>query len=199
MPTRPQASSGALVGAAVLWAEAPWMAAVVALLPALGVCSMGRRCACLPSPGASCRAILGPPLLAPQNEAVGSVCHRSHWPLRILFPKAPGRLLVSRPVEAGLAAWRLGAGQPPQTSCCPQPRLQDRQGVQRGGGGSVVWGRWPRSGPGSASSPPSGKWSSRDPHPTMPGGAAGKQWAAPRGLEPPPFLKGTLAGRHDAS
>lgn len=101
VPSRPQASSGALVGAAVLWAEAlGWQPRWHCFLP--------WGCACLPSPGASCRAVLGPPLLAPHNEAVGSVCHRSRWPLRILFPKAPGRLLVSRPVEAG-------AGQPPQT------------------------------------------------------------------------------------
>lgn len=167
------------------------MAATVTLLPALGVCSMGGRClSALPWGLQGCP---GAPSPGPTER--GSWLRLSPKPLALTDPISQGPGAAAGQQACG-GCWRWAAA---SDSLLPSARLQDRQGVQRGGGGSVVWGRWPRSGPGSASSPPSGKWSSRDPHHTVPGGAAVKQWAAPRGLEPPLFLKATLAGRHDAS
>lgn len=153
------------------------------------VCSMGRRWApaCLPAlPWGLLQGCPGGPSPGPTEG--GRWPRLSLKPLALADPvsRGPRRLLVSMPVEAGLAASGRGAQAPPSTD--PPAALSSPSGGCREAV-TGVWcgGGWPRPGPGSAPSPLS-LHLENGAHGTSTtlclDGVGVKQWAAPGAWSP---------------
>lgn len=150
----------------------------------------------------------GSPPLAPQEDAIGSVCHRSRpWPHGSCFPRpgrpAPGRPLVSMsPVEAHPAAWGRRCPHSGAVRSLQSAGWVGRSGRRRRG----IWvgcldhspplplSGWARLCPGASEplSPP-GRWSLRDPHGCRArhwgcykeSGTGVWQWGSPAQAQPP--------------
>lgn len=114
----------------------------------------------------------------------------SRWPRLSLKPLAladpvsrgPRRLLVSMPVEAGLAASGRGAQAPPSTAALSSPCGGCREAVTGVWCGGVAPSRaWLCP---FTSEPPFGKRSPRDLHRAAPGRGWSKAVGGPGGLEP---------------